>query len=63
MKRIGLVAKELGVSVRTLVRLEKSGEAFTPRRDRRGARVFDDVEVERLRAILYPSAEAIRTER
>jgi DNA-binding transcriptional MerR regulator len=54
MKRIGLVARELGVSVRTLVRLEKGG-AFRARRDRNGTRVFDDQDFARLREILYPA--------
>lgn len=57
MKRIGLVARELGVSTRTLIRLEASPEGFKPRRDRRGVRVFDDAEVERLRQILFPPAK------
>jgi DNA-binding transcriptional MerR regulator len=54
MKRIGLVARALGVSVRTLIRLENKG-AFKARRDRNLARVFDEQDIVRLREILYPA--------
>ena len=53
MKKIGTVARQEGVSVRTIIRLEKAG-TITARRDRNGARVFDEQDVARLRAILYP---------
>ena len=53
MKKIGMVARQEDVSVRTIIRLEKAG-AITVRRDRNGARVFDEQDIARLRAILYP---------
>jgi DNA-binding transcriptional MerR regulator len=62
MKKIGAVARQEGVSVRTIIRLEKAG-AITAKRDRNGARVFDEQDIARLRAILFPPAEAERPSR
>ena len=53
MRKIGAVAQQEHVSARTIIRLEKSG-AIRVKRDRNGARVFDEEDIKRLRAILYP---------
>jgi DNA-binding transcriptional MerR regulator len=53
MKKIGVVARQEDVSVRTIIRLEKAG-AIRVKRDRNGARVFDEEDIKRLRAVLYP---------
>ena len=59
MKRIGAVAHQEHVSARTIIRLEKSG-AIRVKRDRNGARVFDDEDIKRLRAVLYPEPTAAK---
>jgi len=60
MKRIGAVARQEDVSARTIIRLERAG-VITVKRDRNGARVFDEEDIKRLRAVLYP--EPPRAER
>jgi DNA-binding transcriptional MerR regulator len=53
MKKIGAVARQEGLSARTIIRLERAG-AIAVRRDRNGTRVFDEQDIARLRAVLYP---------
>jgi hypothetical protein len=55
MKKIGTVARQEGVSVRTIIRLEKAG-AFHVKRDRNRTRVFEEEDIRRLHAFLYPEA-------
>ena len=59
MKKIGAVAQQEHVSARTIIRLEKAG-AIRIKRDRNGARVFDDADIKCLRAVLYPVPTAAK---
>jgi len=55
MRRIGLVAREVGRGEDTLRRMEKAGLIPSPKRDRAGRRLYSDADVETIkRVVLTP---------
>ena len=54
------VAERLGVTPKTIMRWERTGKVHTSKRDWRGWRVYDETDVERLKAFYEATYESWR---